>query len=198
MRHTGVFILGLAIASACQSSPTAPYVIEAPRVAPVATAKPYVWESADELVGWVKDGVSTGAVSVKGDGIDAVIRVDLSGGPASLHGPDLDPPLADVQEVRMRYRWFARNASDRPQVYVYLRPPQVSDRGTMPRLFPQDFSEILSGAWLEKTLSTWMATHPTYPVMYGFISVSSATSSPQTTDHWTLEIDRIELVRSGS
>jgi hypothetical protein len=195
MRDTGVFILALAVASACQSSPTAPYVIEAPRVAPVATAKPYVWDSAVELTAWVTNGVTTGTASVAGDGIDAVIRVDLSGGPASLHGPDLDPPLADVQSVRMRYRWFARSASDRPRVYFYLRPPQVSDTVALPRLSPQDFSEILSGAWLEKTLSTGGQTTPTYPVLYGFISVSSPTSSPPTTDHGTLEIDRIELVR---
>ena len=195
MRATALLILLTALAAACENSPTAPYVIEAPHVAPVATATPYVWDSADELTAWVKNGVTTGTVSVAGEGIDAVIRVDLRAGPASLHGPDLDPPLDDVQSVRMRYRWFARNASDRPWIYFYLRPPQVSDSVTLPRLFPQDFSEILSGAWLEKTLSSWMATHPTYPVLYGLINVSSATSSPPTTDHGTLEIDRIELIR---
>jgi hypothetical protein len=191
--------LVLSALAACQSAPTAPTVIEAPGVAPVATAQPYVWDSADELAAWVSNGVSTGPVSVAGDGAAAVIRMDLAGGEAKLHGPDLVPPPNDVQAVVMRYRWVDPDQAGGILISVYLRPPQVSDQVGIPRLFPpigRDLSEIRSGNWLEKTLMSNGSSRPPYSVRYLLFTLYGSTSArPTRPVQGALEIDWIALTR---
>jgi len=189
-RVLSVLAIG-AVLAGCETAPTTPTVIEAPRVPPVSTAAPYVWDSADELAPWVSNGVSTGSISVVGDGTDAVIRVDVAAGPGALHGPDLDPAIGDVQSARMRYRWVDHDQVGSLQITMYLRPPDLSPTTVLPRLVPPTggATELRTGAWLEKTLTSSVGPGPPYPVRYGFIVISRSGAGT----HGAFEIDWIAL-----
>src|SRR6186713_2016105 len=105
-------LVTLAVAAlACETSTPAPTVILAPSVPAVATADPYRWDTRDELAAWV-NGSTIGSAEVVGDGADALIRIQVSAGDATLHGPDCDPPPIDVQSARLRYRWTGRATND--------------------------------------------------------------------------------------
>lgn len=191
-------LLLLVAAAACETTPTAPTVIEPPLVPAVATAVPLRWDSADELAAWTTP-VSTGPFSIQGDSTDAVIRVDLIAGNAALHGPELDPPLVDVQGVRMRYRWLNRQDGDSLFLPVYLRPPGVPT--TLPRLLPPsssaDFTLIRSGAWMERMLTTNSVTKSLFSARYAVLKVTNTLfTAPAPPSHGTVEIDWIEIARS--
>jgi hypothetical protein len=183
--------------SACESSPTAPIVTPAPSVPAVATAKPLIWDSPDELSAWVTH-VSTGDAAVIGTDIDAVIRVDIAQQNAKLHGPDLDPALGDVQTVRMRYRWVDRGANDRSlSLFIYLREPGASVPDIIPRLAPpvtsSAIAEFQSGVWIERTFTSQIGSiRPPFRVRFALVDIGTSFVTNRNL-HGAIEIDWIAL-----
>jgi hypothetical protein len=93
---------------ACGSRRPDPYIIAGPTVpSPIATTRPYVWDSADELRVWIDNPVSRGDLSIRTEGDVEFIHVELQQtGVTYLRGPDLTPPFKGLRAVRVRYRWL--------------------------------------------------------------------------------------------
>jgi hypothetical protein len=180
---------------ACETAPVAPTVIESPRVAPVATAQPYVWDSAEELAAWVTV-VSTGAISLSGEGAEAVIRVDVGAGAASLHGPEFDPPLVGIRSVTMRYRWVEGQEGDSLSVSAYFRESGATSAATRldPPVSLEYLSSLRSGAWQERTLKVNASGDHTFTARFALVRVAS-TPLPIVgrATHGVVEIDWIKV-----
>src|SRR5438309_177487 len=104
-----IVVMAALVAVGCQSSPVAPTVSPPPAVPAVPTAAPNTWDSREELAAWVGNDQSRGGLTLAGDGVEAVIRVDMNAGNALLRGPDLDPPVT-MTAARVRYRWLDKGA----------------------------------------------------------------------------------------
>lgn len=100
-------------ASTCEiGRAPAPHVIAGPTVpSTVRLSSPYVWDTREELNTWLNNNVSRGVLSLDGEGQAGVIRIQVVG-PSSipgsewvLRGPDFEPPLTNIQTVRIRYKW---------------------------------------------------------------------------------------------
>src|SRR6185436_14250890 len=178
---------------------TAPTIIPAPSVPSVATARPLIWDSAEELSAWVTNGVSTSDATIVGTGVDALIQIDLSRINASLHGPDLDPALSEVQTVRMRYRWVDRAANDDVlSITMYLREPGTGLPAGIPAFFPPTgkngelLSEFFSGVWIERTFSP-QGSRPPYQVRFALLEMGTRFTGSPRRYHGHIEIDWIAL-----
>jgi hypothetical protein len=104
-----VFAIFAAVAAGCRvgGHPVQPTSIPATLAPVVPTHHPGVWDSRDELSGWVTNGLSSGPVTIVGEGDDALIRIDLPATPSiNLHSPAFDPPVKDLRTFRIRYRWL--------------------------------------------------------------------------------------------
>jgi hypothetical protein len=183
-------LLALSTLAACGDVP-APYVIEGP-TAPsrTPTEQPLVWDSRDELLDWVTNGVTRGPISVEGGGTAAFIRVKLDSN-SVMRGPDLAPPVAGVRGARIR----ARLRHDRPRipqwpqtedVHMYfdvVNPVQPNTQSSMRVAVPP------SEDWVDLSLNPalYCCLQP-LTVRYAYVPFFNTFPS-------TLEIDRIELTK---
>jgi len=195
-----LFLLGLAVmTTACETRVVGPSIISPLSVAAVATSRPNLWDSREELAAWVNNGASTGSTTIVGDGNDAVIRIDVSQGDARLHGPDFDPPIT-LQATRLRYRWIGRGSNDVLFVTMYLRPAVFDQSLDIPHLFyiPGDLSrppEEASGAWVDQLLTAHGTSTPPYSVRFPQLEISGSGIYAPGQIHGTVEIDWIALVQ---
>ena len=188
-----------AVAAACETAPISPTIAPPPSVPAVPTQTPNVWDTSSELRGWVNNGVSTGAASVVGDGLEAVIRLD-AGTRASFHGPDFDPPLTDVTAARVRYRWIGKGTNEVLLLDMYLRPPALDASLTYPHLFfiPSDLSRPpanASGEWVDELFTSHGTSNGPYSVKFAILDVTGDGTYGPATIHGIVEIDRIALLR---
>jgi hypothetical protein len=111
--RSAVLVIALALAAACETGEATQFRwIAGPSVLPVATERPYTWDSREELEAWVNNPVTRGLVTLEEEGTDAFIRLRLvEGRDTVLRGPDLHPP-ALVRGVRMRVRATSAEISD--------------------------------------------------------------------------------------
>lgn len=194
-----ILLAGLAIA--CEISPVAPTIVPAATVPAAATVQPNVWDRREELLPWVTSGISTGTVSVTGDGADAVIRVEVAQGDANLHGPDLERTSSEVRSAQLRYRWQNREVNDSLFVTVYLRPIAFDLSLSVPRLTTATSSAALaeqhSGNWIERTFSLTSGSpiSPPFSVKYALVNLRGSGTYGPAPVHGVVEIDWIALVR---
>ena len=156
---------------------------------------PAVWDSREELEIWVTNTVTRGPVpiSLVGDGVEAVIRIDLRRNVEGwvLRGPDLNPPQT-ARAVRIRYRWqldptlsptAARTFSFQAIVEA-LNPPRPPDQ-------PRAYANLQpADEWTTTDLGFAPANAP-LEVKYVYLHQFS--NNPG-----VFEIDRLELVPAGS
>lgn len=182
-----LFGMGLA---ACGDLPE-PYVIPGPTAPTAVTRQPLTWDSRDELLQWVANGVTHGPITVEGEGAGAFIRVRMDFGNYLMRGPNLDPPADGVRNARIRVRF--RHDRPRPPGAVQTEyfelffdvvkpmPPNTQPSMTEAVRPSEDWQDIA----LRPALYCCLAP---ITVRYGYVPFRS--TSPA-----TLEIDRIELTR---
>jgi hypothetical protein len=179
------------LASSCSvGTPAQPTVIPAPLAPVVATERPGVWQSREELEGWVTNGLSSGSASVVDDDSRPVIRIDL---PAPteirLYSPAFDQPLTDLRTLRIRYRWQPDESSGRsipPALNLALQAPMPDLRAGVTELF---LIIEHAGAWVEEDF-TWRAyTHPPFSARGAVLDISGPSEQGR------LEIASLALVR---
>jgi hypothetical protein len=191
-------LLVTASALGCESSPVTPTVIPTASVPAVVTVQPNVWDRDEELRPWITPGTTTGAVTIAGEGAEAVIRVDVSRGTANLQGPDLEPALSSVRSARLRYRWIDRGADGSLFLTVYLRPITLNDALSVPRLTAATSAagtaELNSGNWVERTFTVMSGSPPisSSAMRYALINVRGTGATPI---HGMVEIDWIALLQ---
>jgi hypothetical protein len=196
----GLFLVGTiaaaAIAAGCQTSPVAPTVTPGPTIPAVQTIEPYRWDAREELLPWVTAGISTGAVEVSGEGLEAVIRVDVSQRSAKLHGPDCDPMLDDIREARVRYRWIGAGTSDTLVLTLYPRPIEFGQTATVPAFRPSSSATLeRSGEWIERSLTPVVGYRPPFSVRFAMLVVDGNRPGGAGRVSGIVEIDWIALVR---
>jgi hypothetical protein len=174
-----------------------------PTAPSVPTAQPLVWDSREELSAWVNNTITKGTVSVEGAGNDAFIRAILGAQSLLLRGPDLEPPIAGIRAVSLRYRWTS-DVQPVPGIegtgylglFAYLQPANMTASTWQP--MTSVGAMPTSGAWRESTLR-FPDTPPaptSVPMRYLRIGtdrddvVRTYSSVPG-----TLDIDRIQLIR---
>jgi len=190
-----------ALGAACESSPVTPTITPARTTAAVSTAQVNVWDSRDELQPWIAPGLSTGALSLAGEGADAVIRVDVSQGGARLRGPELDGAASQVGSARLRFRWLDAGQSESIFMSVYLRPIELGESLVVPRLTVPvngaSSTEQRSGNWLERnfTVTSGSSQTPPFLVKYGVLDFLTLGNPPNGALHGVVEIDWIALLR---
>ena len=184
-------------AAACQTAPVEPTVIAPPAVAAVPTVQPLVWDRREELAAWVNNGATVGAATLEGEGTGAVIRIEAAQEYVNLKGPDFDPPLTDVQEARVRYRWLDAGANGNLGMNIYLRPPNFTNATPVPRLFyaGADVLNEKSGEWVDRVFTSNNTSTPPYAVQFANLSMPRAEIHRTTPIHGTVEIDAIALIR---
>lgn len=189
-RLAAAALVGAATLAGCGDAP-APFVVPGP-TAPsrVVTAQPLVWDSRDELLDWVSNGVTRGPITVEGTGTAAFIRIKLDF-ESLLRGPDLSPAVSGIRGMRLR----ARLRHDRPRipqwpqtedVHMYFEvenPVEPNEQSSMRARVPptQD--------WVDLVLDP-MVNCCTQPLTVRYAYVPFFPSFPS-----TLEIDRIELTK---
>ena len=183
-------LIGSVLLAACGDVPE-PFVVPSP-TAPsrVVTAQPLVWDSRDELLDWVANGVTSGPITVEGNGAAAFIRVKLDF-KSLLRGPDLAPPVAGVRAARIR----ARMRHDRPRipqwpqtedVHMYFEvenPVEPNAQSSMRIRVPP------TEEWMDLVLNPALNCC-VQPLTVRYAYVPFFPSFPS-----TLEIDRIELTK---
>ena len=186
------FVIAAAAAAGCGDVPE-PVVIPGP-TAPsrTTTDQPLVWDSRAELLDWVANGVTRGAITVEGEGAAAFIRVGLDFNDHLLRGPDLVPPASGVRGARVRVRF--RNDRGRPpqavalaeEVHLYFEvaDPVVANTQSSMRV-----SVPAGDEWLDLQLKPglYCCLQP-LTVRYAYVPFRSTSAA-------TMEIDRIELTK---
>jgi hypothetical protein len=174
-----------------------------PTAPSVPTAQPLVWDSREELSAWVNNTITKGTVSVEGEGSDAFIRVVLGPQGVLLRGPDLEPPIAGITAVRLRYRW-ACDLEPVPGIegtgylvlFAYLQPANMTASTWQPMT---SVGTMPTGvAWRESTLSFPDTPYvPTsLPMRYvGIETYRDGVAGAPSLPSGTLDIDRIQLIR---
>lgn len=189
-----VCVIGVTLAGACRLGAIQPTIVAAPAVTAVPTAAPNRWQSREELAAWMSPGISTGRMSVVGEGDDALLRIELSNRDARLHGPDLEPAFREISSARLRFRWVTRRTSDFLDIVVHARPVDLEVGGTIPRLLRPGGAAVVgeerSGAWVERhfVIESSSRIKPPFRTRFAVINVESFGGE-------ALEIDWIELVR---
>jgi hypothetical protein len=190
-RYLLAFVIVTAAATGCGDVP-GPVVIPGP-TAPsrVTTDQPLVWDSREELLEWVANGVTRGPITVEGDGAAAFIRVKLDLHDYVMRGPDLGPPAEGVRGARLR----ARLGHDRP------RAPQAAQTEDFHLYFevinphvPNTQSSMRIGVppsegWVDLELEPALYCC-LQPLTVKYVYVPFRSTSPA-----TREIDRIELTK---
>jgi hypothetical protein len=181
-------VIAMAAGAGCGDVPE-PLVIPGP-TAPsrVTTDQPLVWDSREELLDWVTNGVTRRPMTVEGDGTAAFIRVKLDFNDHVMRGPDLVPPAAGVRGARVRAR--LRHDRSRPwqteDVHLYFEVinPLVPNTQSSMRVSVPPGEE-----WLDVELkpALYCCLQP-LTVRYAYVPFRS--TSPA-----TIEIDRIELTK---
>lgn len=191
MRRSVTIFLVIIPCVACGEIPS-PYVIAGPSApSRVAPERPLTWDSREELLDWVTNGVTRGPITIEGQGATAFIRVRLDFGSYVVRGPDLDPAAVGVRGARIR----ARLVHDRP------RPPQAvqTERFTLyldvanPQIATTQSSMYVAIApsddWQDLTLSPGLyCCREPLAVRYAYVPFGSTTPA-------TLDIDLIEFLR---
>ena len=202
MRHHLLALLVVAaLGAACESSPVTPTITPAPTAPAVATAQANVWDRHDELQPWIAPGLSTGVLSLAGEGADAVIRVDVSQGGARLRGPELDGASSQIGSARLRFRWLDAGQNESIFMSVYLRPVEFGESLFVPRLTVPvngaSITEQRSGNWLERTFTVTSGSRltPPFSVRYAVVDFLTLGSSQNGALHGVVEIDWIALLR---
>jgi len=190
-RYLLALMIATATAAACGEVPE-PFVIPGP-AAPgrITTERPLVWDSREELLDWVANAGTRGAITVEGDGAAAFIRVTLDLNDSVLRGPDLVPLAADVRGARIRAR-LRHDRSRPPQavqtedvhMYFEVANPVVPNAQSSMRIGVPPSEEWLD---LELTPGLYCCLQP-LTVRYAYVPFRSASPA-------TLEIDRIELTQ---
>jgi hypothetical protein len=159
-----------------------------------------VWDSRDELAGWVTNGVSSGRASVEGEGVEAVIRIDVPGGTnLNLRSPAFDPPVNDLQTIRLRYRWLDGTSGQYGKNGQYLsidlglQTPTFDFSRGQPWLFIVVANR--AGAWVEQDFTPNVAFTPPFSALSAAISICGVCG--EVFGKGQLEIDWIALVRSA-
>ena len=189
-RVAAAVLVGAATLAGCGDAPP-PFVVPGP-TAPsrIETAQPLVWDSRDELVDWVTNGVSRGPITVEGSGTAAFIRIMLDF-ESLLRGPDLSPPVAGIRGMRLR----ARLRHDRPRIAQWPQTEAVKmyfDVENPVQPHTQSSMHILVGPsedWMDLVPdpALYCCMQP-LTVRYAYVPFFPSFSS-------TLDIDRIELTK---
>jgi hypothetical protein len=166
-----------------------------PTAPTVPTAQPLVWDSAEELRGWVNNSITKGVVSVQGRDAEAFIRAALGAEALLLRGPDLDPPVAGIRTVRLRYRWTPDAGQRTPLVglVAYLQPLTMTTTSVPTALI---VATPIADVWRESSLtfsdSSWapLSTPMRYARLGDRRDGDTYPSQPG-----TLDIDWIRLER---
>jgi hypothetical protein len=157
----------------------------------VVTEQPLVWDSREELLDWVSNGVTRGPFTVEGEGRAAFMRVKLDSGDYVMRGPDLEPAPWPVRGARLR----ARLRHDRPRpaqsvqterVELYFEVVNPLIRNMQPSMY---VSVPPSDEWQDLELRPGLYCC-LQPLMVRYAYAPFRSTSPA-----TLDIDRIELTR---
>jgi hypothetical protein len=190
-RYLLALVIVTAAATGCGDVP-GPVVIPGP-TAPsrVTTDQPLVWDSREELLEWVANGVTRGPITVEGDGAAAFIRVKLDLSDYVMRGPDLVPAAAGVRGARIRAR--LRHDRSRPaqtgqteefHLYFEVSDPDVPNTQSSMQVNVPPGEEWID---LELKPALYCCLHP-LTVKYVYVPFRS--TSPA-----TMEIDRLELTK---